>query len=186
MTAWILRFLKNAQKTRTEREIGELKLYEWNEVEKVLMKQIQQKSFNDEDIARLKSLCVFKDEEGILRVSTKLTEREDLESFISPILLPSTHKLVELIIFYMHKSMCHAGIQILMSKLRERFWIIRSRKTIRKVLARCVRCKRHQTTRIKCNPGVLPENRIKDALVLEITGLDLAGHLMLTRETREV
>ncbi|XP_071036497.1 uncharacterized protein [Parasteatoda tepidariorum] len=67
MTAWILRFLKNAQKTRTEREIGELKLYELNEAEKILLKQIQQKSFNDEDIARLKSLCVFKDEEGILR-----------------------------------------------------------------------------------------------------------------------
>nr|XP_015904720.2 uncharacterized protein LOC107437295 [Parasteatoda tepidariorum] len=184
MTAWILRFLKNAQKTRAEQEIGELKLYELNEAEKILMKQIQQKSFNDEDISRLKSLCVFKNEEGILRVSTKLTERKDLESFISPILLPSTHKLVIIMIFYMHKSMCHAGIQILMSKLRERFWIIRSRKTIRKVLARCVRCKRRQTTRIECNPGVLPENRVKDALVFEITGIDLAGPLMLREKCK--
>ncbi|XP_071037961.1 uncharacterized protein [Parasteatoda tepidariorum] len=138
----------------------------------------------DEDGARLKSLCVFKDEEGILRVSTMLTEREDFESFISPILLPSTRKLVELMIFYMHESMCHAGIQLLMSKLRERFWIIRARKTIRKVLARCVGCKRHQTTKIECNPGVFPENRVKDALVFEITGLDLAGPLILREKCK--
>jgi len=179
MVAWMLRFTRNTRLREKEREKGELKVYELSVAEKLLVKLVQQESFNLEDIKNLKSVCVFKDEENIWRVQTKLTARKDHENFLYPMLLPSKHKLVEYLILSLHLSLSHAGLHVLMSKLRENFWIMKTRKTIRRVLARCTRCKRHESKRMQCIPAALPEHRIRDSLVFEVTGIDLAGPLTL-------
>ncbi|GFS93113.1 uncharacterized protein TNCV_363401 [Trichonephila clavipes] len=41
-----------------------------------------------------------------------------------------------------HIELEHAGTQTLMSNLRESYWIIKSRKTIRQVVRSCITCKR--------------------------------------------
>ena len=52
-------------------------------------------------------------------------------------------------------------------------------RTVRKVLSRCVRCKRHEQKGIQVVPGTLPEDRVRDVSVSEVTGVDLAGPLFL-------
>jgi hypothetical protein len=47
------------------------------------------------------------------------------------------------------------------------------------VVSRCVRCKRHEQKGIQVVPGTLLEDRVRDASVFEVTGVDLAGHLFL-------
>ncbi|XP_055939487.1 uncharacterized protein LOC129969103 [Argiope bruennichi] len=184
MMGWIHRFIGNCQKTKVEREDGELKVNELKRAEKSIVKIIQHDSFSSEDIKKLKSLSVFKDEEDILRVKTRLIERKDHHNFIFPMLLPKKHAVVEKLILHKHLSLSHAGIHILISKLRENFWIIKSRSTIRGALSRCVRCRRHEAKGLQTVPATLPENRIRDAKIFEIVGVDLAGPLVLKNKSK--
>jgi hypothetical protein len=112
--------------------------------EKVLVRMVQREVFTLDEISRLKLLQVFEDKEGILHVRTKIVERDDVENFKYPVLLPSDQKLVALWLQEHHMRLVHAGLHTLLSKLQENFWILKGRRTVRKVLSRCVRCKRHE------------------------------------------
>ncbi|XP_054708530.1 uncharacterized protein LOC129218319 [Uloborus diversus] len=178
MMGWISRFLENSRKKREERQQGELKVHELEKAEKV--KFIQHNSFSSEDIEKLKFICVFEDE-GILRVKTKLFRRKDKEDFKCPIVLPSDHPLVEQLIYERHLVSCHSGTQVVLADLREKFWILRGRKTVQRILKQCIRCKRNASKKLETMPAPLPEERVRDALVFEVTGVDLAGPLYLKK-----
>lgn len=56
---------------------------------------------------------------NILRMETKITEREDSHEFLYPIVLPGDHPLIIRLIEEEHRRSCHAGSQILFGVLRE-------------------------------------------------------------------
>ncbi|XP_055951693.1 uncharacterized protein LOC129987784 [Argiope bruennichi] len=99
-------------------------------------------------------------------------------------LLPKKHALVEKLILHKHLSLSHAGIHILISKLRKKFWIIKSRSTIRGALSRCVRCRRPEAEGLQTVPTTLPENRVRDAKIFEIVEVDLACPLVLKNKSK--
>lgn len=74
-----------------------------------------------------------------------------------------------------HEKLCHAGSLIIMSKLREKFWIISARRSVRSVISKCVICQRHQSKHMEFEPPPLPVNRVRDAAIFEITRVDFAG-----------
>jgi hypothetical protein len=63
--------------------------------------------------------------------------------------------------------------------LREKFWILRGRKTIRSVINKCLKCKRYQAKNARVQETCLPEDRVRSASVFEVVGIDLAGPLFL-------
>jgi len=79
----------------------------------------------------LKTLCIFTDEEGLMRLKTKLTRIEDTNNFICPILLPSNHLVVEKLIKTL--MLLHAAVQVVLIDIRQHFWILRAWKTDKKV-----------------------------------------------------
>ncbi|GFW45683.1 DUF5641 domain-containing protein [Trichonephila clavipes] len=56
------------------------------------------------------------------------------------------------------------------------FW---AAETVQSVINQCIRCKIYSSKKIKTVPAPLPEDRVRDALVLEVTSVDLAGPLYL-------
>ncbi|GFT00486.1 integrase catalytic domain-containing protein [Trichonephila clavipes] len=120
---------------------------------------------------------VITDEEGIKRVKTRITERSDHPEFIYPIILPGECLFTQRLIEYYHRQNCHAGTQILLGILRERFWILRSRRVVRKIVRSCIRCKRYKCKSPNSEPVSLPGDRVNDAAVFEVVGVDLAGPL---------
>ncbi|GBL82165.1 hypothetical protein AVEN_252361-1 [Araneus ventricosus] len=125
------------------------------------------------------SVDVFKDENGILRVTTRITERKDVPTFFNPIHLPNYCTLTKRLIESVHRKHCHAGTQIMLSILREKFWIVKSRKTIRSVINGCLKCKRYKAKLLTVESCPLPEDRVSDTVAFEVTGVDLAGPLFL-------
>ena len=178
VTAWLFRFVTNAKASNKNSTKGDLTVEEVERAEKRIIKVIQREFSSEKHLKGLKSLNIFKDD-GLFRIKTKLTERDDSEDFKYPILLPSKHRLVELLIKENHLKYLHAGVQILLANLRERFWIINGRRTVRSVINKCVRCKRHNARNGDTAPIGLPEDRVKEASVFEITGVDLVGPLHL-------
>lgn len=173
--AWIQRFCHNC-KIKENRIKGKLDLDEINRAEKTILRKVQEQSFQEE---RKLNLQTFTDNDGLIKLKTRISMRKDLEAFRFPIVLPSKHHIVKKLIFEKHIDLCHSGLQVLMSTLRENFWIIRSRKTIRQVIRGCVKCKRFETLPLENISAPLPNDRVRDALVFEVTGIDLCGPLHL-------
>ncbi|GFW72832.1 integrase catalytic domain-containing protein [Trichonephila clavipes] len=169
------RFINNSRVHVEERELSELSSDDIENAERVLIRLVQDKMFPN--LKSIPIVNVFKDNEGIIRVKTKITERKDDPNFIAPILMPSKCLLTTRLIEYYHLKHCHAGVQILMSILHEKFWIMKTRKTVREVVMKCVHCRRYSSNSPMSEPVSLPADRVKDANAFDITGIDLAGPL---------
>ncbi|GFV82380.1 putative RNA-directed DNA polymerase from transposon X-element [Trichonephila clavipes] len=183
LMGWILSFINNSRVHVEERELSELSSDDIENAERVLIRLVQDKMFPN--LKSIPIVNVFKDNEGIIRVKTKITERKDDPNFIAPILMPSKCLLTTRLIEYYHLKHCHAGVQILMSILREKFWIMKTRKTVREVVMKCVPCRRYSSNSPMSEPVSLPADRVKDANAFNITGIDLAGPLF-TRDGGKV
>jgi hypothetical protein len=41
-----------------------------------------------------------------------------------------------------HESLLHAGAKVTLSELKEKFWIVKGRQQVKKILFTCVECKK--------------------------------------------
>ncbi|GFT03686.1 integrase catalytic domain-containing protein [Trichonephila clavipes] len=174
--AWILRFVNNCRKDYNKCKEHELSVAEIENSEKQLIRLTQ--TYYLPDVESLK-FVTFIDNDNILRVKSKITERNDESSFLYPILLPDKCEFTKLLIRSIHKKNYHAGIQIMQSLIRERFWIIRARKTIKSILNECFICACFKVKSLSSGPSPLPPDRVNDCAIFEVVGIDLAGPLFL-------
>jgi hypothetical protein len=66
-----------------------------------------------------------------------------------------------------------------MSKIREKFWILRARKTISQITRNCSTCLRYSSRSYQTDPAALPSCRTETLNPFQTTGVDLAGPLYL-------
>lgn len=178
MIAWILRFSNNC-KSRNKKITGPLSVEEIETAEVYILKVVQKNALPDLTDPKLLNLRPFKATDGLIRLKTKISNRPDEPDFRNPILLPKNHPIVERLIMGMHTKCCHAGTQSLLAIMREKFWILGGRKTIRSVTAKCMKCKRQDAKSFQTSSPPLPVERVRDAAAFEVTGVDLAGPLYL-------
>lgn len=183
IVAWCRRFILNVKIKKLEKEKRKLTNFiTYDEIlnsEKLLLKLAQKEMFLNEKDDKLKYLDVFKDESGLLRVKTKIFNREDDRNFRCPVVLDSSHCFVLRLIEETHRNLKHAHIQILINSLRENYWILSVRRKVRSVVSKCVICKRYNVKRMESEKSPLPIERVRDAAVFEVVGIDLAGPLYL-------
>lgn len=178
MVGWIFRFIHNAKKP-IESHRGPLSSEEINLAEMFIFKLIQREVFHNENDKRLSTLSAFQDDHGVIRLKSRVSNREDCDNFRFPIVLPGNHTVVKSLIFEYHQKSCHVGTQGLLSILREKYWILGGRRAIRSVTVKCVVCKRHSAKSPVVTSPPLPLDRVRDAVAFEVTGVDFAGPLYL-------
>ncbi|KAL1448077.1 hypothetical protein WDU94_013868, partial [Cyamophila willieti] len=181
---WIYRFYFNCKVKEGNRMVGELSAKEYVPAEQKVLLWIQKESFEDVSDPKLKSLLPFTDENGLIRIKTQVSNREDSVDFCHPVVLPTSHPVVQRIIANVHKENCHAGTQLLTAILRKQYWVIGGRRAVRAVVSSCVTCKRYLAKRLEVTPTPLPEGRVRDARVFEVTGVDLAGPLYIRADDK--
>ena len=93
---------------------------------------------------------VSKDKKGIFRCGGRLDNAELTEMQKHPIMLDSKHHVTRLIVEQSHKRVSHNGIKETLTELRSRFWIVRGRQFVRKVLHGCRLCRRHEGETFQC------------------------------------
>ena len=79
-----------------------------------------------------------------------------------------------------HERVQHNGVSETLTELRDKYWIVRGRSFVRKILHRCVTCRRfggkpHNPP----PPPPLPAFRVKEAPAFTYTGVDYAGPLLI-------
>lgn len=177
--AYVRRFYCNCREKGESRVKDGLLFKEVQTSRTLLLKLIQAESFTDESDIRVKHLNAYRDKDDLIRLNSKIVLRDDVYTFKCPIVLPGKHRIVNLIIKEKHVSLNHAGIEILMNALREEYWIIGGRKAIRSVITKCVSCRRHDTRPFQTIDAPLPLDRVKDAAVFEVIGVDFTGPVYL-------
>ncbi|GIY40737.1 endonuclease, partial [Caerostris darwini] len=174
---WMMRFVNKLRK-KPSYGTKTLTVEEKAKAEIILWSIEQKKHFHEKENS-VHGLQVVRGDDEVLRVKTRIIEREDDLSFLYPILLPSKHYLTECLIREYHLKYCHAGVQILAAKLRLQYWIFSSKRNIRSCVSRCVVCKRFTAKALTTPPIQLPFDRVRESAIFEITGIDLCGPLLL-------
>ena len=162
--AWECRFKFNLKQSVKKLGLNEsiLTTDELDESEKVIIRAIESEVFAAELKYLIEKLGImFLDEDHLLRCNTKLRHAKIPEDNENPIIIPSKHQFSRLTIQEAHEKVYHSGIGLTLSTVRQRFWILRDRESVKRVLRGCTTCKRLQGKPFKPATATdLPEFRV--------------------------
>ena len=95
-----------------------------------------------------------------------------------PILLPNDHHLTKLYVLNAHARVLHNGVKATLTELRSRFWLVKGRSTVKKILRDCILCKKYEGQAYRVPPPPpLPSFRVQEAPPFSHTRVDFAGPL---------
>lgn len=107
-------------------------------------------------------LNIFPDPNGLLRVKSKTARWKDKDTYsFAPILLSKSSLLTEMIISDLHSQTCHSGVYSVLSELRKRFWVPHCFSIVKRVLKKCVRCRRFNNRTLKLNQSPYRDFRLE-------------------------
>lgn len=91
---------------------------------------------------RVDQFALFLDDNMVLRCRGRINNSSLQPESKNPTLLPSNHPFVDLLIRRTHQKVRHSSVQTTLTTLRERVWVLRGRQSVKRVLRRCVPCRR--------------------------------------------
>ncbi|XP_063357962.1 uncharacterized protein LOC134647540 [Cydia amplana] len=182
-TATVLAFIDRCKGTQSQVDCGTME-----RAERLLIQHAQTESFG-EDIAtikngkplhrssRLLSLSPVLDEHGLLRASGRIDAVTDVPIDVKrPVILDGRHQVSKLIVRDYHVRLAHGNQETIVNEVKQRFWILRLRPTVKFIASSCMLCRIR-----KCQPriprmGDLPRARMAHhQRAFSYCGLDLFG-----------
>ncbi|GFX10977.1 integrase catalytic domain-containing protein [Trichonephila clavipes] len=149
IASYTYRFIESCRSKVKKR--GPLTTSEVKDAETWLIKQDQSGINLSDPSGNLKSLNIFQDDEGVLRVGRRLEKASIPYSQKHPAILAKNSKLSKIYFITLHKKLFHVGPQGLPNAVRLRFWALGGRNLARKMVHTCVVC-------FKCKP--IPSSQI--------------------------
>lgn len=138
------------------------------------------------DNPQLRSFHPFLDSVGIMRVGGRLEFLDEAFETKHPILLGKDH-LTNLLIQDAHVRGClHLRTDIVLNRLRQRYWILQARAAIKKVIFNCVVCKRMSASSAGAMEAPLPPERLQEFKAFANVGIDYIGPFQVKSEKRRV
>ncbi|KAI5747455.1 hypothetical protein M8J77_014784 [Diaphorina citri] len=184
---FILRFLKLVPINRI------ITANDLNSAEEYVIKVLQNSFFSD-DIEKIKKnlicspslrkLCPFLDGNGILRVGGRISNSNLSYSQQHPVLLPAKQHTVALIADYLHIKNFHTGPHLLLTLLRQKYWVIGARNLVRKRFQSCNTCFRFSPKMTYPKMGDLPSARVLESKPFLNTACDYLGPISITLSHR--
>ncbi|KAL0819980.1 hypothetical protein ABMA28_007977 [Loxostege sticticalis] len=168
--ARVLAFVGRAR--RTQPRSTEVTADNVRAAETYLLKSAQAQDFKEEIRARearveipkgsrIKALDPELDEEGLLRVGGRLRAALELSyDEKHPIILDGRNPIARLIVRAHHTRALHANHETVINSVRERYWVLRLRATVKKIVAECQLCRVKRAQPCAPKMGNLPATRV--------------------------
>lgn len=160
--------------------------------EKLLIQRSQRESFSKEihslkkgngldRSSKLKKLDV-QYEDGLLRLRGRINAIKGIaHQYLRPMVLDGKNRIAELIIEDHHRRFNHGNHATVMNEIRQQFWIIGLRSTLRKIQHRCQHCRVKKSKPSDLPTGDLPAERLRHgAHPFTCTGVDYFGPMVIT------
>ncbi|CAM1307174.1 Uncharacterised protein r2_g1709 [Pycnogonum litorale] len=182
--AWLTRF-RNFVVSKTKNiqvQTGDLKVEEIQEAERSILQRVQE-SINEHSVRRLNSIYIDK----LMKVGGRLSNARLNASSKNPIILPKDHSVTNSIIEWYHRMYGHVGREHVLSLIRQKFWILHARSAIRKVLSKCVQCRKLNASPNRQIMANLPPDRLEygNAPFTNV-GVDCFGPFLVTVKRSKV
>ena len=157
------------------------------------MKYIQKKAFEDEyhtlkSVQRVKkssSLYRLKpvlEQQDIICVGGRLRNAPISDEAKYPLVVPKIHHVVDLIVTYYHNMCGHSGREHTLALIRQRFWLVKGRSVVSRVIRQCIDCRKHTATPGHQQMADLPVHRVRpDLPPFSYVGIDFVGPYMVIR-----
>lgn len=188
ITAYIFCFINAMRKKRTQSQF--LTAKDISFASEFLIKYIHEREFSDEiqcisignklkSNSQLRKLDPFLDNSQILRLGWRIKNAKSRTSSQKcPAIIPK-HPLANLIVSQVHANLLHAGTQLTLGVLKEKFWILGARSIVKSVIYNCVICFRYNSQNQTQFMTDLPSFRCSPSRVFSHTGVDYAGPLFV-------
>ena len=149
--AWLLRLRdllrgENKDKIGSNLSVDELKAAELSIVKRVQSQvyevEIRRLQAGDsiEKSSSLKDLCPILNHDGVLCVGGRFNFSDVQGLQRNPAIIPNKHHIAELIVRDVHQ-VAHLGVEWTLGRLRTRYWVVKARVLIKRILRACVTCK---------------------------------------------
>ncbi|XP_064077711.1 uncharacterized protein LOC135195385 [Macrobrachium nipponense] len=79
----------------------------------------------------------------------------------NPIILPYKGLLTDMVIQYYHERSNHMGIMYALGLMSEKFWVVKGNAAVRRVLGKCIKCRRVHGKVIEQQMADLPTDRVE-------------------------
>lgn len=162
------------------------------QAENLLLNHAQEESFSEE-IATLKRQGIIKenskvkrltpvlDKDGLMIVNGRIEKVRCTNLNCHPIILDGKHPITRLLLEYYHVQMKHGSVQTVMNEIRQKFWVMGLRTSIKTVTTKCKLCKLRRAKPKTPLMGMLPKERIAyHERPFTNCGLDYFGPLYVT------
>ncbi|XP_054706713.1 uncharacterized protein LOC129216520 [Uloborus diversus] len=178
---------------KADKKKGPLRAEELFAAELSLIKEIQHEHFSDEITclkqehqinrnSKIRELNPFLSEDGILLVGGRL-QKSTLSFYEKrPIIVPSKTHFTEIVVRDAHEKVFHSGIAGTLGYLREKYWIVRGRQNVKRIIRKCIICQRFNSRPMQQDIAPLPSARIEKSNPFDVIGVDYAGPLFVKNE----
>ena len=177
VTALVLRAVEKF-KVKGAGQTKPLSSQDLSDAERLWIKEVQKSVFR-ETFLKLQ-LNLFLDEGGLWRCGGRLGNADLPYSTRYLILLPRDHPVTPLIVSDAHRRVLHNGLRDTLTEVRTRFWIVKGRSLVRRIIHRCITCRRFMGKLFPAPPPPpLPVSRVKEEPPFTFTGVDFAGPILI-------
>lgn len=132
--------------------------------------------------SRLLTLSPFLDEHGVMRVGGRINAAPEITAEVKqPVILDGRSEVARLIVRYYHVQAAHGNQETVVNNLKQKYWIIKIRPTVKHVTSKCMFCRIRKAQPEPPRMGDLPEARLAHhQRAFTHCGLDLFGYMEVT------
>ncbi len=186
VVGWVLRFIRNVRNQSCPVS-GKLTFTELCQAKVVLIHSVQVEQYSREfealnggrsvpKTSSIFKLSPFVGKDGLLRVQGRLQFSELSEAEKSPIVIPKGH-FGTLLARHAHVTLKHAGVNSMLVRLRDQYWIVGARCICKRVKRQCVSCERQDVGACVQSMAPLPDLRVRKSPPFSVVGIDHGGPL---------